>query len=137
MAQVVLLNLTVIPTGRPDISVDTSNPVALLKLADSPIGIKEGTEYTRKVSFKVSGAAVKGLKYTRSFKRAGVTLKTGEDILGDFEPREEAYETSFAADTAPSGFIARGKYEVASQLEDADGKVLYQWTWYLEIKKDW
>jgi Rho GDP-dissociation inhibitor len=38
---------------------------------------------------------------------------------------------------APSGMLARGKYNVKSRFIDDDKVTHLEWSWVLEIKKDW
>ncbi len=60
-----------------------------------------------------------------------------EEMLGSYGPSGEAYEKKFLPEEAPSGMLARGRYCVKSKFVDDDQHVHLEWTWNLEIKKDW
>ena len=36
-----------------------------------------------------------------------------------------------------AGMMHRGKYKVKSKFVDDDGNCILEWTWTLEISKDW
>jgi len=41
------------------------------------------------------------------------------------------------SDEAPSGMLARGKYDAASRFVDDDSNTHLQFDWTFEITKDW
>jgi len=60
-----------------------------------------------------------------------------EEMIGSYAPSPEPHEKKFQVEQAPSGMMARGKYEVKSRFLDDDQNVYLEWSWNFEIKKDW
>ncbi|CAI9568426.1 unnamed protein product [Staurois parvus] len=54
--------------------------------------LKEGVEYRIKISFKVHGEIVSGLKYQQQTCRKGVKLDKSNYMVGSYGPRAEEYE---------------------------------------------
>jgi hypothetical protein len=71
------------------------------------------------------------------FLFAGLAVDKTEAMLGSYGPRAEVYEKKFEQETAPSGMMARGKYDVRSRFVDDDKNVHLEWNWTFEIAKDW
>ena len=58
-------------------------------------------------------------------------------MVGSYGPKTEAQVFITPEETAPSGMISRGKYNVKSKFTDDDKNIYLEWEWTLEIKKDW
>ena len=65
------------------------------------------------------------------------TVDKGNFMVGSYGPKTEAHGFTTPTDEAPSGMIARGKYNVKSKFTDDDKNIYLEWEWCLEIKKDW
>ncbi|KAJ1835274.1 rho GDP dissociation inhibitor [Coemansia sp. RSA 2706] len=127
----------VFQSGDRIIRMDVSTPEAIKKLQEKPVVIKEGVEYTFKIEFVVQREVVSGLKFLQQIKRLGLPVETTEEMCGSYGPKFENQERTFPASVAPSGRLARGKYSVRSKFIDDDNTPYLEWTWTMEIKKDW
>jgi Rho GDP-dissociation inhibitor len=93
-----------------------------------------------KAQFRVQHEVLSGLKYVQIVKRKGIRVSKDEEMLGSYAPNttdKPTYEKKFAPDEAPSGMLARGKYEAASRFVDDDSKAHLDFNWSFEIAKDW
>ena len=91
--------------------------------------IKEGVEYRLCIRFKVQNDVVSGLKYIHIVKKAGIKVDKAEEMLGSYGPSSDPYEKKFLPEEAPSGMIARGKYQVKSKFIDDDKNTHLEWNW--------
>ncbi|KAG0318188.1 hypothetical protein BGZ99_005816 [Dissophora globulifera] len=132
---VVVLELALEVEGREDVVLDLTMTPDELK--QQTFIIKEGVEYRLKVAFKVQHSLVSGLKYKQVVKRSGVRFDKTEEMIGSYAAKPDTIVKKFLKDEAPSGMIARGKYDVRSQFIDDDGTIHKQWDWTFQIKKDW
>jgi len=153
--------------GRPDVVIDLTGPNALEDLKKKTFTIKEGVQYRMKVVFKVQHQILSGLKYLQVVKRGPLKEKQQEMLVcqlpkfphpyfalckllvaegwlngdqGSYSPNTEekpVYEKAFQPDEAPSGMLARGKYNAVSTFIDDDMKEHLRFEWSLEIKKEW
>eukprot|EP01006_Ploeotia_vitrea_P008736 TRINITY_DN20892_c0_g1_i2.p3 TRINITY_DN20892_c0_g1~~TRINITY_DN20892_c0_g1_i2.p3 ORF type:complete len:113 (-),score=69.00 TRINITY_DN20892_c0_g1_i2:48-386(-) len=99
--------------------------------------LKEGAAFNMRLKWYVQKDMVTGLKWINCVYKMKVRVDKEEVMLGSFAPRTEAYEHTFAADEAPSGFVARGKYTGKMSIIDDDGNLLSTIQYSFEIKKDW
>lgn len=58
-------------------------------------------------------------------------------MLGSYAPNSELYVYKTPPEEAPSGMMQRGKYKVRSLITDDDKNRWLEWTWHLEICKEW
>ncbi|KKY18678.1 putative rho-gdp dissociation inhibitor [Phaeomoniella chlamydospora] len=126
--------------GRPDITIELTQPGALENLKKQPFIIKEGSRYQMKATFKVQHEVLSGLKYVQVVKRKGIRVDKHEEMIGSFAPNTTGSPTwskKFAAEEAPSGMIARGKYDAVSRFVDDDMHDHLKFEWTFEIAKDW
>ncbi|KAL1920197.1 uncharacterized protein VTP21DRAFT_1343 [Calcarisporiella thermophila] len=135
--KVVVLQLAMEVDGRDDVVLDLSSKDALEKTKTTVITIKEGIHYRFKIKFKIQHDVVSGLKYLQVVKKMGVRVDKEENMLGSYGPSAEPYEKKFPEEEAPSGMLARGRYEVKSKFVDDDGIVHLEWQWAFKISKDW
>ncbi|KAJ2696815.1 rho GDP dissociation inhibitor [Coemansia sp. IMI 209128] len=133
----VIVQALVLQSGDHVIRMDVSNERAIEELSKRTVSIKEGIEYTFKIEFVVQREVVSGLVFLQKLKRMNVTVERTEDMCGSFGPKYETQEKRFPVATAPSGMLARGLYNIRSRFVDDDGVVHLDWTWKMEIKKDW
>lgn len=136
--KVVILEMTLHVDGQPPVVVDMEAAGALEKLKSEPFVIKEKSKYHLSVKFRVQHEIVTGLKYLQSVKRAGIRLDKTQEVCGSYSPNtpdKPFYEKVFAEDEAPSGMLARGKYEATSKFVDDDNVTHLVFAWYSEIKK--
>ncbi|KAJ2880049.1 rho GDP dissociation inhibitor, partial [Coemansia aciculifera] len=133
----VIVQALVLESGDHVIRMDMSNEKAIDELSKRTVSIKEGIEYTFKIEFVVQREVVSGLKFLQQLKRMHVTVERTEDMCGSYGPKYETQEKRFPVAVAPSGMMARGVYAIRSKFVDDDGVVHLDWTWKLEIKKDW
>ena len=132
---VLLKAMHFVPTGRDTISLDLAN-TELHALKKSTILVKEGCKYMIRIVFKVQRDIVSGLRYRQSSYRKGIRVENSSIMMGSYGPKEE-HVFSTQEDTAPSGMIARGTYNVKSKFVDDDGNTVLEWEWVFEIKKEW
>lgn len=97
------------------------------------MAIPEGSKYTTTIHFQAN-VPLKDFKYIQIGKKAGITVKKTERILGDFEPREELYSVTFEPDTTPSGFLFRGQCQMTSTYY-LEGKEVHAADWIVDIVK--
>jgi len=136
----IILSLGLEVEGRPDIIIDLRAPGAVEELSKRPFTIKEGSEFRMKVQFKVQHELLAGLKYLQQVKRKGIPVDKMQEMMGSYGPNTEEkpqYEKKFNPETAPSGMMARGKYDAVSKFVDDDDHVHLKFNWSFEIKKDW
>jgi hypothetical protein len=55
-----------------------------------------------------------------------------EEMLGSYAPGQNN-EKKFPLEEAPSGMLARGKYEARSRFTDDDGHSYLDFTWSFEV----
>ena len=55
-----------------------------------------------------------------------------EEMLGSYAPGK-SNEKKFPLEEAPSGMLARGKYEARSKFTDDDGHSYLDFTWSFEV----
>jgi Rho GDP-dissociation inhibitor len=67
--------------GRPDITIELSQPGQLESLKSKPFTIKEGAVYRMKVKFRVQNQILSGLKYLQVVKRHGLSQKEQEMLV--------------------------------------------------------
>jgi len=135
----IILSLGLEVEGRPDITIDLSQPGSVETLKSKPFTIKEGAQYRMKVKFKVQNQILSGLKYLQVVKRHGLSQKE-QEMLGSYGPNttdKPFYEKKFHPEEAPSGMLVRGKYTATSKFVDDDNHTHLKFEWSLEIKKDW
>jgi len=135
--RVVIIKMTLEAQGRDDISIQLDTPAAVETARSKVFTIKEGCDYRLKVTFRVQHEIVTGLKYAHVVKRMGVKVDKSNEMIGSYGPNVEPYEKKFPMEQAPSGMMARGKYDVVSRFMDDDNNVYLEWSWAFEIKKEW
>lgn len=126
--------------GRPDITIDVSQPGALETLRSKPFTIKEGCQYQMKAVFVVQHQVLSGLKYIQAVKRGRLPVGKDTEMIGSFAPNttsKPTHEKKFAMEEAPSGMIARGSYDAVSRFVDDDEVTHLKFTWSFKIAKDW
>ncbi|KAJ9495643.1 rho GDP dissociation inhibitor [Exophiala xenobiotica] len=136
----IIKSLALEVVGRPDITIDLSQPGALEKLKEKPFTIKEGCEYQMKAIFVVQHQVLSGLKYIQATKRKGIRVSKDQEMIGSYPPNttgKPTYEKKFAKEEAPSGMLARGHYNAVSRFVDDDGTTHLEFEWAFEIAKDW
>ncbi|KAI1725609.1 RHO protein GDP dissociation inhibitor domain-containing protein [Ditylenchus destructor] len=101
------------------------------------LSIKEGCIYKIQLEFQVQREIITGLKYLHKVSRIGVGVAKENWMLGSYGPREEPYIYVSPPEEAPLGMLSRGKYKVRSLVADDDENRYLEWTWYIEISKDW
>ena len=99
--------------------------------------MKEGTEYRIRVGFKVHHEIVPGLRYHHVARRSGIPAEKQTYMVGSYGPRAERQQWLSPKDEAPKGVVYRGNYKIHSRFVDDDGEVHLEWSWEMEIKKDW
>jgi len=126
--------------GRPDITLDVSQPGQLETLRTHPFAIKEGTTYRMKATFVVQHEVLSGLKYVQQVKRKSIPVGKDQEMIGSFPPNttdRRVHEKMFAPEEAPSGMLVRGRYEASSKFVDDDNVAHLKFEWAFEIVKEW
>jgi len=138
--KVVILELALESTGRPDIAIDLTARDALAQLKTRPFTIKEGAEYRMRVTFRVQHEVISGLRYLQVVKRKGIRVDKTEVMMGSYGPNTQAqpsYTKTFATEEAPAGLLARGNYQAVTKFTDDDKHEHLLFEWSFDIKKDW
>ncbi|OMH85956.1 Rho GDP-dissociation inhibitor [Zancudomyces culisetae] len=135
--RVVILAMILEVDGEDKVVADVSTAEKAKQLNDSPMVIKEGVTYRLKVRFKVQHDVISGLKYLHVVKRKGIRVDRLEEMVGSYGPSDSYYEKKFMPEESPSGFLARGRYNVKSKFIDDDKVTHLEWDWAFEIKKEW
>jgi len=124
-------------------SPDLKNPLSLdltqaaEELKKQSFKIKEGSEYHLVFFFNVNNEIVSGLRFNQVVKRKGIAVDKTDVMVGSYAPKAEEYSYKTDVEEAPSGIIARGKYNVKSKFIDDDKKEHAVWEWNFEIAKKW
>ncbi|KAH0605580.1 uncharacterized protein H6S33_004802 [Morchella sextelata] len=140
MRKVVILQLSLLITGRPDVVIDLSAPGAVETLKEKPFTIKEGSEYKMRVKFRVQHEVISGLRYLQLVKRKGIKVDKSDEMMGSYGPNTAEnpfYEKIFAPEEAPSGMLYRGHYEALSKFMDDDHNTHLEFSWSFNISKTW
>ncbi|CCE86511.1 Piso0_005006 [Millerozyma farinosa CBS 7064] len=95
--------------------------------------IPESSKYVTTLYFRVKDKPIKGFKYKQVVKKHGLTVKSREIDIGDYEPSDELYSKRFPEDETPGGFLVRGVYPATSTYYVNGEEVSVDWT--LEIVK--
>ncbi|KAI9724007.1 MAG: hypothetical protein M1812_000725 [Candelaria pacifica] len=136
----IITSLALEVQGRSDIVIDLTEPGAIDSLKNKPFTIKEGAKFRMKAVFKVQHQILSGLKYLQVVKRKGIRIGKDEEMIGSYPPNtsdKPLYEKKFAQDEAPSGMMARGRYDAVSKFIDDDKTTHLLFEWSFDIKKDW
>lgn len=76
-----ILELSLLIDGRPDVIINLDSSDALEKLQDNPFIIKEGVEYRMRVKFRVQHEVISGLRYLQLVKRKRVTVDKSDQMM--------------------------------------------------------
>jgi len=118
---------------------NTRDTAKMADIKKNPITIKEGVEYTVRITFEVNHSVVSGVRYIQLVKRSGIKVGKLEQMLGSFGPNPEGkpHEGKFEEES-PSGLVARsGTYHARSRVVDDDGEVFADWEWSFKLAKEW
>ncbi|XP_007955665.1 rho GDP-dissociation inhibitor 3 [Orycteropus afer afer] len=136
LPNVQVLRLTLLSEQAPGpITMDLSGDLAVLK--NRVFVLKEGVDYTVKITFKVNKEIVCGLKCLHHTYRKGLRVDRAVNMVGSYGPSAQEYEFLTPAEEVPRGVLARGIYVVSSCFTDDDRVVHLSWEWGLRIGKDW
>ncbi|KAF7642702.1 hypothetical protein LDENG_00252810, partial [Lucifuga dentata] len=106
-------------------------------LKEEVFTLKEGANYRLKIHFKVSREIVAGLRYHQMTMKKQVKVDKLLLMVGSYGPRQEQQEFVGGVLQAPAGVMSRGEYQIKSRFIDDDKHVHLEWTWKLNIAKDW
>lgn len=95
------------------------------------VKIPESSNYVMTIHFKAK-KDLKGFRYKQVVKRKGITVKSREVEIGDYDASDEVYSKEFAPDSTPGGFLVRGVYDAKSNYQANGGDILVV-NWSLEI----
>ncbi|KAL6818225.1 E set domain-containing protein [Trichoderma sp. SZMC 28013] len=132
--------LTMDSPGRPPVRIELGQAGSESKLKEEPFKIKEGVKFTMSAEFKVQHEILSGLHYVQVIKRKGIKVSKDSEMIGSYAPNTEnqpTYVKRFHEEEAPSGMLARGKYDAISSFVDDDKKKHLEFEWKFEIVKDW
>ncbi|CAH7686814.1 immunoglobulin E-set [Phakopsora pachyrhizi] len=79
------------------------------KFKKEPITIKEGIEYSVKISFKVENGVVSGMKYVQVVKNASMRMDMLKLMMGLYEPCNNLHVKRFVSKESQSGMLARSE----------------------------
>ncbi|EFR00257.1 rho GDP-dissociation inhibitor [Nannizzia gypsea CBS 118893] len=136
----IIKSLALEVADREDITIDLSEPGAVDSLKDKPFTIKEGSRFRIKATFQVQHDVLSGLKYVQVVKRKGIRVSKDQEMLGSYAPNttdKPVYEKKFNEEEAPSGILARGRYNAVSKFVDDDNIDHLKFEWTFDIAKDW
>ncbi|KAL7911644.1 E set domain-containing protein [Trichoderma velutinum] len=132
--------LTMDSPGRPPVEIKLGEAGSESKLKEEPFKIKEGVKFTMSAEFKVQHEILSGLHYVQVIKRKGLKVSKDSEMIGSYAPNTEnqpTYVKRFHEEEAPSGMLARGKYDAISSFVDDDKKKHLEFEWKFEIVKEW
>ncbi|KAK4070760.1 hypothetical protein Trihar35433_5227 [Trichoderma harzianum] len=135
----IIIGLTMDSPGRPPVRLELENPKDREKL-EKGFKIKEGVKFTMSAEFKVQHEILSGLHYVQVIKRQKIRVSKDSEMIGSYAPNTEnqpTYTKKFHEEEAPSGMLARGKYDAVSSFVDDDKKKHLEFGWKFEIVKDW
>nr|CAG4638768.1 EOG090X0EJY [Cyclestheria hislopi] len=133
--KVLVKKLVLISDGQTEKTLDLSGDLTALK--KQVFTIKEGVQYRIRIEFYVQHEIVQGLKYVQKTYRHGIQVDKMTHMVGSYGPKKEIQFYTTPPEDAPSGFMARGHYNVTSLFTDDDKNEHLKWEWSFEIKKDW
>ncbi|KAJ1933662.1 rho GDP dissociation inhibitor [Kickxella alabastrina] len=133
----VIVHALIFESAEKTIVMDVSTPEKIAQLKATPIVIKWGVDYSFIIEFYIQREVISGLKYLQQVKRSILTIERSEEMCGSFGPKLDKQQCRFPQNTAPSGLGSRGLYVIRSKFVDDDNNVHLDWTWTMEIKKDW
>lgn len=102
------------------------------------IKIKEKTNFSIKIIFKIQNDLITGLKYKQSIKKAGITLDKVDNQIGSYAPNTKtkpSYSITLPEIEAPSGLLGRGNYSIVSKFIDDDKNDHLELNWSVNICK--
>nr|AFK47866.1 unknown [Medicago truncatula] len=137
---VVILELSLLVAGRPDVVINFERPGSLKQLQGHRFIIKEGCTYRMKVKFRVQHEVISGLKYVQLVKRFNVRVDKSDEMMGSYPPNTKEnpfYEKTFIEEEAPKNVLLRGEYEATSRFVDDDKNVHLEFQWGFAIKNRW
>lgn len=79
--QVVILQLSLLVDGRPDVVIDLSAAGAVDILKKNPFIIKEASSYHMRVKFRVQHEVISGLRYLQLVKRKGIKVDKSDEMM--------------------------------------------------------
>ncbi|KAL6694121.1 E set domain-containing protein [Trichoderma pleuroticola] len=132
--------LTMDSPGRPPVEIKLEAAGSETTLKERPFQIKEGVKFTMSAEFKVQHEILSGLHYVQVIKRKGLKVSKDSEMIGSYAPNTEnqpTYVKKFHEEEAPSGMLARGKYDAISSFVDDDKKKHLEFEWKFEIVKEW
>lgn len=88
------------------------------------------------VTFKVQHDIVSALRFENTIKKTVIPVDKMNFMMGSYGPKDEAYVFKSQAFTAPSGMLARGKYNCNTKFVDDDKKNHLDLNYTLAIAKD-
>ncbi|CCH61749.1 hypothetical protein TBLA_0F02070 [Henningerozyma blattae CBS 6284] len=118
---------------------DLTNENTIKELSNIKYKVKENSIYRLKIRFKVQHEIITGLKYVQYIKKAGISIDKIDDQLGSYAPNTKQkpfYEVELPESEAPSGLLARGKYNAVSKFIDDDKTNHLTLNWGVEIVKN-
>lgn len=134
-SRLILKRLILLPDNHPEISFDLTQ--RLDKFKDHVITLKEGSSYRIKLEFYVQRDIISGLRFVQSSYKGPLRTDKSIYMLGSRAPKGELQEYISEKELTPSGMMARGKFNMKSQILDDDKNKYANWEWTLEIAKDW
>ncbi|KAF3075963.1 hypothetical protein CFAM422_001675 [Trichoderma lentiforme] len=135
----IIKSLTMDSPGRAPEVIKLEKPEDQAKLKKG-FKIKEGVKFTMSAEFKVQHEILSGLHYVQVIKKHGLKVSKDSEMIGSYAPNTEnqqTYTKKFHEEEAPSGMLARGKYDAISSFVDDDKKKHLEFEWKFEIVKDW
>ena len=77
----VILEIALLTTERPDLIINLDQPDAVKNLEKSPFVIKERALYRVRIKFRVQHEIISGLRYLQLVKKAPLSDKTDEMMV--------------------------------------------------------
>ncbi|MGW2873128.1 hypothetical protein DR950_01760 [Kitasatospora xanthocidica] len=126
--------------GRDSVVLDLSTEEARKQASATPLTLKEGANYRVRLTFRVSGELVSGVRYLSQTFRKGLRVQKDQQMLGSFGPQDRPHEVTVPRhgwEEVPSGLLSRGSYTAKGTFTDDDGVELGAWEWAFDIKSSW
>lgn len=137
MRRVVIHELRIMVTGRPDIVLPLDTADNIRAVEANRLVVKEGLSFSTKLIFSIHREVCLGLRFSQKVTRLGVTCDTMNQMIGSYPPRAEPYEFALPVGEWPSGMLGRGTYHAKTKISDDDGQVHAQVSWSFDVKSKW
>lgn len=99
--------------------------------------LKEGSNNTLKITFRVHNDIVLGMKIVTHAKAGPLRQSTNEDNMGNYSPTVKDHVWESEVSHVPEGFFARASFNGKTIIADVDGTVHLNYEFKFRVDKKW